>query len=38
MIEREVESREVVSGEAEAEELGRGEVEGTAEPSREVHA
>ncbi|GAA5950022.1 hypothetical protein JCM3765_004167 [Sporobolomyces pararoseus] len=38
VIAQEVESREVKTGEAEAEELGRGEVEGTQEASREVHA
>ncbi|GAA5898830.1 mitochondrial 54S ribosomal protein uL15m MRPL10 [Sporobolomyces salmoneus] len=38
VIAKEVESREVKTGEAEAEELGRGEVEGTAEASREVQA
>ena len=38
VIASEVESREVKTGQAEAEELGRGEVEGTQEPSREVHA
>ncbi|GAA6017895.1 hypothetical protein JCM11491_001207 [Sporobolomyces phaffii] len=38
VIEREVESDGVRSGEVEAEELGRGEVEGTPEATREVHA
>ncbi|GAA5978707.1 hypothetical protein JCM5350_002490 [Sporobolomyces pararoseus] len=38
VIAKEVESREVKTGEAEAEELGRGEVQGTQEASREVNA